>query len=198
MLTVQDAPLGRRVILSAENRERAEWAARARQDSAVANGRPAAHNAPEKYAKALYLHRQGAIGEAVVAQALGIPVVLRTNRPDRNNEPDVAHVNVRQTEHEDGHLTLYEKDHPEIPFVLVTGRINQNVFWIRGWDYGCKLKIDEHWTEFWRGKELRAPCYFVPQTALRPFDEMPREFRTYERWIQPVHSRRGRRPSRRP
>lgn len=111
-------------------------------------------------------HVHGAVCEFVVAKALGIfwpgPGVLWS--------ADVGGgIQVRSTKREWGSLIVHKEDADKAPFVLVTGcLLNYDV---RGWLYGHECK-QQGW---WSAGDGR-PAFFVPQTALKPIEELrPKE-----------------------
>jgi hypothetical protein len=79
---------------------------------------------------------------------------------------DVEGTQVRSTPRANGCLLIHPSDPDDKPFVLVTGRIPS--FVLRGWCYGEEGKH----TQWWNTSTGR-PCFFVPQTALRPMPAVP-------------------------
>jgi hypothetical protein len=80
---------------------------------------------------------------------------------------DVGNLQVRATEHERGCLILYDRDDANAVFVLVTGRFPEYI--VRGWCYaheGQQPRYVKH--------DARFPTYFVPQSALRPIEQLQR------------------------
>jgi hypothetical protein len=101
-------------------------------------------------------HRLGALGEYVVAQALGIfwpgPGELRA--------PDVGRLEVRTRSRHSFDLIVHPRDPDERAVVLVT--CEEYVFRIHGWIWARDAKR-ERW---WRDPAGGRPAYFVPQSAL--------------------------------
>lgn len=82
---------------------------------------------------------------------------------------DVGHLQVRHTQHEDGHMIVHDRDKDHDPFILVTGSIPKLT--LRGWLYGKDCKKPE----YYRTEGVRHPAYFVPQSELKPLETWPRE-----------------------
>lgn len=66
---------------------------------------------------------------------------------------------VRGTKYRNGCLLLHPED-KEAPYILVTGEGKD--FNIVGWIMGSEGKKDKYWRT-----DVRYPCYFVPQDALK-------------------------------
>ena len=75
-------------------------------------------------------------------------------------------VQVRHTQLPDGRLLLHPEDSDWDTFVLVTGKLP--TFVLVGWIYG----VDGKKLEWWADPNGNRPCYFVPQSALRPVEEL--------------------------
>lgn len=75
--------------------------------------------------------------------------------------PDVAGIQIRHTEYDNGHLIVREDDKDDEMFVLVTGKAPH--FTVRG----CLLGADAKRPEYFRGEGY--PAWFVPQSALEPY-----------------------------
>ena len=100
--------------------------------------------------------------EMVLAKYLEIPYDGDIGKP---GEHDVGgKYEVRGTKYESGHLILYPED-KDAPFILVTGE--GNTFRIAGWIMSEDGKKKEYWRE-----DLRAPCYFVPQSKLKNIETL--------------------------
>lgn len=111
-------------------------------------------------------HITGAIGELVVARALGSywnGNLEDFSAGDVNNK---IRIEVRTTNREKGRLICYEKDHDEAAFVLVTGEYRE--YKIKGWVWGHEAKNQKYWDDPGTGR----PNYFVPQEKLSPFSEL--------------------------
>jgi hypothetical protein len=80
--------------------------------------------------------------------------------PDIGN---VAGVDVRSTQHENGRLIIHEANDDNRVFWLLTGF--RGLYVVRGWIWGWEGKSQQYWTDP-TGKNRAA--YFVPQSALRP------------------------------
>jgi hypothetical protein len=101
----------------------------------------------------------GARGEAAVARAYG--AIWRDPErldPDRQHAPDVGGVDVRTTEHADGHLPIREDDSSDRAHVLVLA-LGRRRYRIPGWIYGFDAKVSRYWSD-------RFACYWIPQDAL--------------------------------
>jgi len=73
-------------------------------------------------------------------------------------------IEVRTTEHHDGHLHIYENDADDGIFVLMTGDYPTFRF------AGCLMKgRDGKRPEWWRSNG-NLPCWWVPQSALGPLE----------------------------
>lgn len=73
---------------------------------------------------------------------------------------DAGSAQVRWTQHDTGHLILYEADDSADAFVLVTGRSPKKR--IVGWTYGRDAKLDRYWRT-----DVKCSSWWVPQLALR-------------------------------
>lgn len=105
----------------------------------------------------------GWIGELAVAKHFGLEYQFATDYDKARH--DVAGLEVRSTEHFDGHLITYPDDKPA-PYVLaLVHRISFHKFDVvlAGWTDLGAANVDAHWRT-----NMRAPGYFTPQTALRP------------------------------
>lgn len=110
----------------------------------------------------------GALGEQAFAKWLGVfwdgtPNTFRT-------VPDVDSFEVRTNSKSWGDLFLRERDKDEAIYVLVLSH-ECPVFEIKGWIRGCDGKRPE-WLR--RLDPDRPEAWVVPQTALRPMEELPR------------------------
>lgn len=108
----------------------------------------------------------GAWGEAVIAKATGTYWLGDLGHPDAG-AADVGPFHVRTTTHPDGCLILHDSDAKPDPFVLVIAN-RPPQFRIAGWCLGA----DGQQATWWRTDTGR-PAYFVPQSALLPFSEVP-------------------------
>lgn len=109
----------------------------------------------------------GAVGEACVAKHLNQfwagAGVFRGG--------DVGRYQVRSTTYESGHLVLNRNDYDGTPYILVC--VNSGVGKIRGWIYASEGKH----AKYWKDMSGRGPAFYVPQSALRPIDELGQEDR---------------------
>lgn len=130
-----------------------------RQAANVCRGRRDAHG----YSGDGYdIHVLGAVGEYVVARALG----LFWAGPGRLAAPDVGTLQVRTRSQADYDLIVHPRDADDAVFVLVTGQELRYV--VRGWMYGRDAK-QRH---FWRDPAGNRPAFFVPQACLRRIEEL--------------------------
>lgn len=151
---------------------RAKRVAQLRRESGIANNRKGRNGFPTDEAEIDRREMLGAFGEAVMAQYFNLPPsCLKTERPDKNHEPDVGGVGVRACERDYAHLIIHKKEWPTKPMVLVTGRLNQTKFVIRGWLYAQDAKRKE-WL-----KTVESTSYWAPQRALRHISTLPGKYR---------------------
>lgn len=125
----------------------------ARRIEAIKNGQKQTHLASDDAELALWRDLLGAGGEYVIAR--------------RNNwswgkgnigDPDVGGcVDVRATEHKDGHLVIQKKDPPDRIFFLVC--CYDEGFDLVGWMFARDAKKDEYWRT-----NIRSPAYLAPRT----------------------------------
>lgn len=105
----------------------------------------------------------GWIGELALAKHLKVPYGFAVDYDKTRH--DVAGVEVRSTEHFNGHLITYPDD-KAAPFVLaLVHRISFYKFDVvlAGWIDLADANTPEHWRT-----NMRAPGYFTPQAALHP------------------------------
>jgi hypothetical protein len=103
---------------------------------------------------------EGVAAELAVAKTLGryyIPAL----HVQSGTEGDVAHYQVRSTEHANGCLLVKDGDRDEDVFVLVVGSMPKLT--VVGWMRASEGKLPE-WRRNVRGRE----AWFVPQSALHP------------------------------
>lgn len=85
---------------------------------------------------------------------------------DPNGLPgDAGEYQIRSTTHGNGQLVVYEHDDDAATFVLVTGKVP--AFTVRGWLRATDAKRSAWWRE-----DAKVPAYFVPQSELRPIEEL--------------------------
>lgn len=87
--------------------------------------------------------------------------------PTEPHRPDVGPLEVRYTPVPGGHLMVYR--HESGPFVLVTG--DPPALTIHGYINAADAKRAEWWTV---NRGPGSGCYWVPQDALRPIEELSR------------------------
>lgn len=108
------------------------------------------------------IHVLGAVGEFVVARALG----LFWSGPGTLRAPDVASLQVRTRSRSHYELIVHPDDDDDAAFVLVTGGGLQ--YHVHGWIEGRLAKK----REWWRDPAGGRPAYFVPQRELWPLDNL--------------------------
>ena len=109
----------------------------------------------------------GWLGELAVAKHFGVKYEFATDYDKARH--DVAGLEVRSTEHFDGHLITYPDDKPA-PYVLaLVHRISFHKFDVvlAGWIDLHNANTDAHWRT-----NMRAPGYFTPQSALHPLSTL--------------------------
>lgn len=111
-------------------------------------------------------HIIGAWGECVVARTVDAYWPTDTG-PDRHS-PDVSGLHVRTARRPSDRLLLHDEDPDAGVYVLVV-IVAVPLFRVAGWIAGDEGKR----REWWRTEGVRHPAYFVPQSALRPIDELP-------------------------
>lgn len=106
---------------------------------------------------------EGCCGELAVAKYLGR---FWSGAIGDISADDVGVVQVRTTGRESGRLILHPEDKDDRVFILVVG--NAPRFDIRGWIIAQHGKRDEFWSDPGTGR----PAFFVPQSALKPIEEL--------------------------
>ena len=107
---------------------------------------------------------EGMLGEFVIAKLFDR--YWQTGTPiERRNDGDVAGLEVRATRHTGGGLTVQRHDSDDAYFVLVVGY--PPTFRVAGWLQGIDAKVPNWWRT-----DLPRPCYLIPQSSLRPLDEL--------------------------
>jgi hypothetical protein len=109
-------------------------------------------------------HVIGAYGEIAVARATDHYWMADRGKPD-HGAPDVGPYHVRTAPVPDRCLLLHKEDQDDEPFVLVVLH-ELPLLQIVGWCNGSDGKL----SKYWREKNVREPCYFVPQSALQPLE----------------------------
>lgn len=107
-------------------------------------------------------HTLGAVGEFVASLAFGVP----WRGPGKFRGDDIPGFQVRASRRSNGDLILHKTDGDDDRFVLVTG---QTLQWkVVGWIKGRDGKQERFWNDPVGGR----PAYFVPQSELRPIEEL--------------------------
>lgn len=121
----------------------------------------------EKLARAHFSdHIHGAVAEKFVSKALGVPwpAHLVPNRElgdmlSRSGTP----LEVRTTEHLDGHLLIHTDDLDHHVAILVVGK-HPNLL-LAGW-----LRVsDGKQPQFWGNPRFSRPCWAIPRVQVIPF-----------------------------
>lgn len=147
------------IHLNREELTQAAYAGCRRRIDGIANSRTDRWDMNERQG---WLHDViGAIGEAGVAKALGLPwhPDAGVGAPDVGG-PDTYQVEVRATTHPKGRLMLHQSDHDHKRYYLA--RVYRNEVNVVGWILGRDGKNPEHWQDPGTGR----PAYFVPVEAL--------------------------------
>lgn len=111
-------------------------------------------------------HICGACAEFLVAKTLNVHWTGAFTFDTNDVYGDVGPYQVRHTEYATGGLVLHEDDHPDKPYILVTGDPPKGMI-IRGWLYGREYRLGK-----WK-KDWREPAWCVPQNKLRSMDDLP-------------------------
>lgn len=109
-------------------------------------------------------HVQGAIGEMVVAKALG-----RYFNPTVNSfkDADLGHdIQVRLRVRHDADMGHNDNDNPDHLYVLVTGRGPD--YCVHGWELGRNVRVPK----YRQNLSSLGSLWFVPQNALRPIQSL--------------------------
>jgi hypothetical protein len=109
---------------------------------------------------------EGAMAEAAVAQYLD--AFWSGARLGSIDKHDIGNVEVRSTHHRDGHMHIYARNDDACPFVFVVTDFGSLSCNIMGWIYARDAKRSEWIREGRPG----GACYWVPQSALRPMEEL--------------------------
>lgn len=113
------------------------------------------------------IHIEGSCGEMAVAKALGIynPMTVNTFK-----DADLGSgIQVRTRSRHDYDLIIREGDADDEAFILVTGTFPE--YRVHGWCWGRDGKKDIHKANHGGYN----PAWFVPPSALRPLEELPKE-----------------------
>ena len=106
---------------------------------------------------------ESCLAEMAVANYLGL---YWDGNIGNYNAPDVGPYQVRHTSWPNGCLLLHKQDKDEEACVLAIGKNGH--YRLAGWAWIGEMKKDEYWMDKGNGR----PCYFVPQTDLRPMAEL--------------------------
>lgn len=152
-----------RITLTPGEYQHAAYAGFVRQVQNICAGRTDAH----AYTGGGYdIHVLGAVGEFVVARALGRfwagPGALRAADVGMG----AGGLQVRTSHRPDARLIVHPGDPNDDVFVLVTG--TALAYTISGWLLGRDAKQRAYWTDPAGGR----PAYFVPRAALRSIDQL--------------------------
>lgn len=116
--------------------------------------------------KALEIHLLGAAGEMAVASYLGLKEHLFKETEAKRGSDDLPGIDVKTRSKHSRDLIVQKRESPEKKFVLVTIEKQRTLIW--GWCYGEEAMKDEYWADYAGGR----PAYFVPQSELRPMEEL--------------------------
>lgn len=156
------------IELTTAELQAAEAEAHRRQSHNEAKRLKGRNNAPASGQKALQMHRLGCVGELAVAKLLGLDRHLFKHETAMRGSTDLpGGIEVKTRSNHRYDLLVQLDDDPNKVFVLAThegGETAHVVGWINGRDAMRKEWI----REFVRGR----PCYAVPQSALRPIEQL--------------------------
>jgi hypothetical protein len=117
--------------------------------------------------KALEIHLLGAAGEMAVASYLGLKEHLfKETEAKRGSEDLPGNIDVKTRSKSRYDLIVQKNEDPRKKYVLVT--VERQKTLIHGWCYGKDAMKDEYWADYAGGR----PAYFVPQSQLRPMEEL--------------------------
>lgn len=145
----------------------------ARSDAARARGQTHTQDWHPDPAVQRDIDGQGAVAEMLVAEAVGRRWLNRDAvTPDKPEDGDVeGGIQVRWTQHPNGHLLVHDEDPDTLFCVLVVNRAPNMV--IVGWINCIEGKTPLYWRE---PPAVRSPAYFVPQRALLPLHLLRRAY----------------------
>jgi hypothetical protein len=113
-------------------------------------------------------HILGEIGEQAVARKIDRHQTRGTELREIGDLGDEDEV--KATEYADGHLLLHEDSPEEARFFLAIVSFGRQIrVELPGWIWGREGKLDRYWGD---RSSQKQPCYWVPQSALRPFDQL--------------------------
>lgn len=128
------------------------------------------NNGPRFGRKALDVHLLGAAGEMAVASFLGLKHELYKETEAKRGSYDLPGIDVKTRSKHGYDLIVQSKEDPSKIYVLVT--IEKGTTLIHGWCRGEEAMKPEHWADYAGGR----PAYFVPQSQLRPMEEIANAF----------------------
>jgi hypothetical protein len=124
------------------------------------------NNGPRFGKKALDVHLLGAAGEMAVASHLGLKHELYRETEAKRGSCDLPGIDVKTRSKHCRDLIVQKRESPEKLYVLVT--IEKGTTLIHGWCKGEDAMKDEYWADYAGGR----PAYFMPQSKLRPMEEL--------------------------
>lgn len=116
--------------------------------------------------KALDVHLLGAAGEMAVASYLGLKHELYKETEAKRGSDDLPGIDVKTRSKSRYELIVQKQENPSKKFVLVT--IENQKTLLHGWCYGYEAMNEQYWADPAGGR----PAYFVPQSVLRPMEEL--------------------------
>lgn len=126
------------------------------------------HTTRTQTSRQLADHILGELGEQAVAQKIDRHQTRGETLREIGDLGDEDEV--KATEYADGHLLLHKDSPDEARFFLAIVDFGRQITVdLPGWIWGREGKLDQYWGD--RGSQDQ-PCYWVPQSALRPFDEL--------------------------
>ncbi len=161
------------VILGTMPAGHVQWAeqlARKRADRVVSEKLGAGHGEAGRDPEVLLRrHRPGALAEAAVRHALGLP--LKEGMENWSRRGDVGGREVRGSFHEHGHLPVFRPDPGgrKIVFVVLG---DTGAYRICGWVYGHEAKKDEYLPAKGKLRPGSPHQWWVPQSCLRPIERL--------------------------
>lgn len=119
---------------------------------------------PSKFNQSPDLHIRGASAEFAVA--VGLNLSWRPTVGDIKSRDVGSMIEVRSTDRQDGRLIVKPADSADAPFVLVIEEQNAASYRIAGWMLGRDAQ------QYPILKYGCDPAHYVPQSDLRPIDEL--------------------------
>ncbi len=112
-------------------------------------------------------HIEGALAELALARYLGV----YWNGGAVGDSDVAGGYEVRRTPHENGHLTIFQSNPNDAPYVLVTGRAGR--YTLQGWIMGSEGKRPNYLQTGYGQVTFSQPTYWIPQSALSPMESLP-------------------------